>query len=316
METATQLGYVPHHAARRLARARAHSHATSFDQVGLIYLAGLDIHLDTICLEMMGGAEHELANLQASLTFVRIQDESDWNKVDRLTRAGGVDGWLIYGAVDDEVVNRLKPGKLPFVILGDHRCAQPVYAVNIDNHAVGRLAVQHLASLGHRRIAFLGSTGRYVYQQRTLEGFRAAVKELSLDDDERLTGNLSSWTDGVAKRLIDWLRNADPMPSAVFASEYDWAPWVHVMLKEARIEVPREISLLGYGIAASATRRENFTRIELPMTEVGRQGALLLHRVASESHVGSSEVKIPPSLIEGWSTSTPHTITRNQVTKD
>src|SRR5262245_37557245 len=73
LATAGKMGYVPHHAGRRLARARS-GRATSFDQVGLIYLASGEMHLDPVCLAMMGGAEHELSKLHASLTFVRVSE--------------------------------------------------------------------------------------------------------------------------------------------------------------------------------------------------------------------------------------------------
>src|SRR5258706_15915519 len=79
LETAQKLGYVPHHAARRLARARSRSMATSFDQVGLIYLASLDepdAFVDPVCLAMMQGAEHELSEFDASLTFVRVRQSN------------------------------------------------------------------------------------------------------------------------------------------------------------------------------------------------------------------------------------------------
>jgi DNA-binding LacI/PurR family transcriptional regulator len=305
MATARHMGYVPHHAARRLARTRHNNKSTNFDQVGLIYLSGEDMQLDTVCLAMMSGAERELSKLQASLTFVRVTEPADWSKVEHLTRAGGVDGWLIYGAANDELIERLRQSKLPIVILGDHRCTQPVHSVNVDSFAVGQMAVRHLASLGHRRIGFLGSNLRYLYERETLAGFRAALRELGLDDDERLVANLSSWTDGPADRLADWLQNADPMPTAVFASEFEWAQWVHGVLRDARIHVPRQISVLGYETTSPTAQRDKFTRIELPMAEVGREGALLLHRITSGANVRSREVRISPSLIEGWSTAAP-----------
>ena len=295
------MGYVPHSAARRLSRARPNNKSTNFDQVGLIYLASSDMHLDTVCLAMMSGAEHELFKLQASLTFVRVTQADDWEKIHRMTSAGGVDGWLLYGSVDDAIIDRLKPSRLPVVILGDHRCSQPVPCVNVDNFAVGRLAVQHLASLNHRRIAFLGSNLRYLYERETLAGFRATVRELGLDDDETLIGNLSLWTVDPAAQLIEWLRSSGAMPSAIFASEFEFASWIQAMLKEARIQVPTDISVLGYESADAAARFQNLTRIELPMREVGREGALLLHRVATSAQVGSKESKISASLIEGGS---------------
>src|ERR1051326_7041675 len=250
LTTAREMGYVPHHAARRLARARPNSNSTSFDQVGLIYLVEEGGYMDPVCLAMMNGAELELSKFHACLIFVRVTEPADWATVEGLGRAGGLEWWLVYGHANDEVVNHLKNSRLPTVILGDHRCTQPVHSVNLDNEAVGQLAVRHLATLGHRRIAFLGSNMRYVYERETLAGFRAAVRELGLDGDERLIANLSLWPDSPVKRLIECLGNADPMPTAVFASEFDWASWVHVMLKEAEIEVPDQISVLGYETAS------------------------------------------------------------------
>src|ERR1041384_1689589 len=132
LKTARRMGYVPHFAARRMALTRSTSRAASFDQVGLISLIGADEYVDVVCHAIMGGAEHELSKLHASLTFVRVSAPEDWSKVERLARAGGGDGWLLYGAVDDAAANRVKAGKLPYVVLGDHRCTRPVASADID----------------------------------------------------------------------------------------------------------------------------------------------------------------------------------------
>ncbi len=316
LETATKLGYVPNRAARRLTRARFRKPVNEMDLVGLIYFGSADVDLDPVCIAMMSGAEHELSKFHASLTFVRAGESSDWEKVERLERAGSVDGWLLVGPVTDEVVDHLKPGKLPFVILGDHRCTQPVHAVNVDHMAAGRLAVQHLASLGHRRIACLGTGMQYLYQRQTLEGFRSAIKEFGLDDDERLLGDCSTWKNVVGKDIMDWLREPDPRPTAVFFSEPGMAFELCQILKDLGLEVPGEISVLGFGSPFPGAKRGNITYIELPMNEVGCQGALLLQRIAAalphsfgtqvepglDSRMGFSEIKISPSLIEGRST--------------
>src|SRR5262245_57755556 len=102
LDAAQKLGYVPHNAARRLARSRSEKRAQTFDQIGLIYLAKND--LDATCLAMMSGAEHELSRHDAAITFIRVSEPDEWRKVVRLTRAGGIDSWLLYGAVNDEVI--------------------------------------------------------------------------------------------------------------------------------------------------------------------------------------------------------------------
>src|SRR4051794_28252928 len=63
-----QMGYVPHQAARRMARKRR-----AFEQIGFMYVTGTGVrHLDDACISMMYGAEEELSRADASLLFVRV----------------------------------------------------------------------------------------------------------------------------------------------------------------------------------------------------------------------------------------------------
>jgi DNA-binding LacI/PurR family transcriptional regulator len=306
------VGYVPHHAARRLARTRSGARSPSFDQIGLIFLTNPNTpgaYIDSVCLAMMQGAEHELSKLNASLTFVRVREERDWAKAERLARTGGVDGWLLYGAPNDKDVNQLKPTRLPHVILGDHRCTRPVHSINVDHVATGRLGAQHLASLGHRRIGYFGHGAGLVYQAQRLQGFRAARKELGLDQDERLIADplpasMSDYaqSDQNAEAMLEWLRNTAPMPTALFIPEFIGAAALCRIFKQAQVDVPGQISIIVGDYAASVAKGNNLTRIDLPMAEVGRQGALLLHRIVLGPRAGPREVKIFPTLIEGWST--------------
>jgi len=314
LETARRMRYVPNHAARRMARIRPDRRSTSFDQVGLVYLplpGEPSAYVDTVCLAMMQGAEHELSKLHASLTFVRVSEPDDWEKVERLTRAGSLDGWLLYGAVNDEVLNRLT---LPFVIVGDHRCAQPVHCVTVDCAATGRLAAEHLAKLGHRRIGYIGGSMRFVYQEQMLAGYRAGVREFRLDEDERLVVGVNYRTDPTLNGLKVWLRNLKQQPTALFSTEPGVSDRLLRALRELEIEVPRDLSLLACEVADSGAINSDLTRIEWPITELGRQGALLLHRCVVERPPARREIKLSPTLIEGHSTCAPSNGT-GQMTK-
>jgi LacI family transcriptional regulator len=301
VETAQRLGYVPNLAARRLARERSNHRSTSFDQVGLIYISNpinIEMYIGPIFLAMVQGAEQALSRLHSSLTFVRVQEPSDWEKVDRLTRGGGLDGWLVYGAVNDDVLKQIRLTGLPYVIVGDHRCERPVFSVNVDFAGMGRLAARHLASLGHRRVAYFSGGKWFVYQEQSLAGFRAAQKELGLDDDKRLIGNFSMSTE----RRARWLKGLRPMPTAVFSPELGWATGLCQALDRLRVKVPRDMSVLACESVLHETKSQDLTRIELPMGEVGRQGVLLLNRIVSEPGMKPVELKVSPSVIKGWST--------------
>nr|WP_025245255.1 substrate-binding domain-containing protein [Candidatus Sodalis pierantonius] len=51
---------------------------------------------------------------------------------------------------------------------------------DFDNYQGGVLAVEPLARLGHRRIAWLGSSNHQMYVQQRLEGYLAAMRQAGL----------------------------------------------------------------------------------------------------------------------------------------
>lgn len=298
---ATRLGFVANRAARRLIRTRFASRDTSFDQVGFIYIDRSSAGLDPSCLALLRGAEHELFELGAALVFLRVAEAGHWEKVARLVRAGGVDGWLVAGHVDDEVAHRLQVWDQRFVVLGDHRCKQPIHHVDIDEPAVGRLAVEHLAALGHRRIGFICGSMTYVYQTATLDGFCKAIHELRLDADESLiqfTGKSSDPTvDGMIERL---LKQEEP-PTAIFSAEPAWSADAVRALRVLELQVPKDISLVGCEIDTLASSTPKITRIEVPISQLGHEGAHVLRKVVSGPPRFPILARISPSLVKGWS---------------
>jgi len=156
MEVARQLGYVPNHAARKLAQRRFDGGATrGLDRIGFVIVddaRGLEITAPYLAI--LKGAEHSISSRGGMLTFLRCDQESRRQKLSALAHAGEVDGWLLVGRVNDELVRIVKALGRPFVALGDHECSDPVNSVMVDNEAVGRMAVQHLATAGHKCIGF------------------------------------------------------------------------------------------------------------------------------------------------------------------
>jgi len=304
-EAAESLGYVPNHAATRLIRTRFTKRDASFDQIGFIYIDRSVGALDPSCLAMMRGAEQELFGLGAALIFVRLGEPAHWRKVERLVRAGGVDGWLLAGHVDDEAANLLRAWNQPFVILGDHRCKQPVHHVDVDEPAVARLAVQHLAALGHRRIGFICGSMTYVYQTAMLDGFRRAVRELGLDADESLIQPTCKSSEATIDAVLRPLLSQETPPTAIFAAEGGWSADVVRTLRALEFQVPSDLSFIGCEIDTLASTTPKVTRIETPISQLGLEGARMLRKIVSHPSLSPILVKLPPLLVEGWSCGSP-----------
>jgi LacI family transcriptional regulator len=91
-----------------------------------------------------------------------------------------------------------------------------VYVIE-DDLAGAREAVTHLASHGHRRVAFLGISTPITTIVRRLKGYRSAVTELGLDGRPDLICMPSGSADECAAELVKLLE-APNAPTAVFSA--------------------------------------------------------------------------------------------------
>ena len=91
-----------------------------------------------------------------------------------------------------------------------------VYVIE-DDLAGAREAVTHLASHGHRRVAFLGISSPITTIRRRLKSYRSTVAELGLDDRPDLICMPSRSADECAAELVKLLE-ARSAPTAVFSA--------------------------------------------------------------------------------------------------
>lgn len=90
---------------------------------------------------------------------------------------------------DTERYARLKGQGVPFVLISGHSDKIDAPSVSVDDRAAVRLAVTHLAALGHRRIGLAVGQKRFVPVQRKIEGFLASMGDvlgLSAEDAQAL----------------------------------------------------------------------------------------------------------------------------------
>src|SRR5882672_8561564 len=87
-------------------------------------------------------------------------------------------------------------------------------SVATDNIKVGRLATEHLISLGHRRIGHLRGDSSSVSAERH-EGYRAALAKHKLRFDNSLVRNCGSLESDGYEAMRNWLAAGD-VPAAVF----------------------------------------------------------------------------------------------------
>lgn len=231
--------------------------------------------------------------------------------VDTATSAGfedPVDG-LLSMRTDGIIVARDVPqvlmghGVPPFVIAGTRSdVPDDVDSVGNDDVLGARLAVEHLFSLGHRAIGHLAVAGGAGHARR--ESFVRAMRERGVAAVVTPYRGPATERAGYSGALE--MLDAHPEITAVFAANDVMAIGALGAARELGLEVPRDLSIVGYDNTALAqTRLIDLTTVDDDSFGVGREsGKLLRARIAGDEPVGVRRT-LEPSLVVRGTTARP-----------
>jgi DNA-binding LacI/PurR family transcriptional regulator len=220
-----------------------------------------------------------------------------------LLRGQHVDGLVISGPrADDEELSRLVADGFPIVIHGSRPDLDAI-SVDVDNEAGARTAVNHLLSLGHRRVACVVFELSYVAAQERLAGYRSAMRAAGVEPDPRLIVE-TGYRAGDTRMAVAELLSREDF-TAVFAAADMTAAGVLGALRAARRRVPEDVSLVGFDDIPLAQHLDPpLTTIRVPAVQVGQAvGRALLDRLAGRD--GPRRTLLPVELMVRASSAPP-----------
>jgi LacI family transcriptional regulator len=194
------------------------------------------------------------------------------------------------------------------VVLVDHpRAGARLCAVAVDDLRGGELAAQHLVRLGHRRIALVRAEANVPSLVSRAEGVRRGLVAAGLDVSAALSQVPVPAPAGVdeAEAAVARLLATVPRPTAVVCFNDMAAVGVMRGLRAASVDVPGQISVLGYDdIVFAGQLAPALTTIRQPTYELGRAAAELLLAEGRPGH-RHREVRFTPELVVRQSTAAP-----------
>jgi DNA-binding LacI/PurR family transcriptional regulator len=197
-------------------------------------------------------------------------------------------------------------GRLPVVVIG-WPVADPSVDVIRTSDAEGmRLAVDHLAELGHRRIVHVdGGAGPVGTSRR--RAYRAAMRRRHLDEQVRVIDGGINQEDGAdAARLLLDQRS---LPSAVIAYNDDVAAGLFETLSRAGVGIPDDVSIVGWDDSTlSRLPHLALTTVRQDADEMTRLAVERCAARLTDEDVSDRDVVLSPTLIVRSSTGAPTSV--------
>ncbi|HEX5331599.1 MAG TPA: LacI family DNA-binding transcriptional regulator [Cellulomonas sp.] len=269
------LAYRPHAGARALASSRT-------NVIGLMAPLRVDVNVSVI-MQFVTGV------VTAARTFdhdVLLLTQDDATGLERVADGSMVDALIMMDIeADDPRVPVLVGLRQPAVLIGLPRDSAGLSCVDLDFDAAGRVAVRHLARLGHRRIALIGSPRAVLerhtsYADRMLRGFTAESRELGLV--AVAVSCESSHTGAIA--AVDQVLESMPDVTALVVHNEVALPAVIATLRERGRRVPDDMSLVAVCPEDVAVGQPlPLTSVDIPAHAIGRVAVeMAMARVEAE----------------------------------
>jgi DNA-binding LacI/PurR family transcriptional regulator len=284
-----RLDYRPHALARGLAAQRSRT-------IGLLIS---DI-LHPYFADIVRGAQEraEVSEYAVLLGDASVHTAGTDLLVQRLLERR-VDGLIVASdRTTTDYAMQLHMEDVPVVCINGSREQFP-RAVQIDNRTGAALAIEHLVSLAHRRIAHVAGPPGLPTRDERLAGYRAALRRAGLryDTDLVLTGDGQLDESRSATRgLLDL---ADP-PTAIFAYNDRSAIGCYQAIRAAGLRVGTDVSVVGFDdIVMAEWVDPPLTTVHQPRIEMGRIAVDLLLAVLNGTETVDHVVVQPRLMVRG-----------------
>ncbi len=296
-EAARELGYRPNPLARSLRTRRSHSAGVLIPDLN-----------NPLFPPIVRGLEDRLA--QAGYVALIGNTDSDDERERVLfeqMRARHVDGFVLATAhLRSPLLAEAARAELPVVLVNRMAEDHSFSSVSVDNVRGIRMAVSHLAALGHRRIAHIAgpqdvSTGLHRYR-----GFRTAMAASGLPVDDGQVVFAAAFTVEEGLRCCRELLAGPGRCTAIAAGNDMLAVGCYAALDEAGLACPAVVSVVGFNDMPFIDRlRPPLTTVRFPHYQVGTEAAhLLLERISG--HGGPVKILyLAPELVIRGSTARP-----------
>ena len=302
---AKKLGYRPNLFARSLRSKRSHT-------VGVMVFDMTDPY----CTLVLRGIENTLYQSSYLPILTDVHNErSRFERYLEMMLDRRVEGLIVLANwlfLDINLLGDLEKSSIPTAIIGVELKTESISSVIVDNEMGAHMAIEHLHSLGHRKIAFIRCPKALADSAPRWKGIRNFAKASGLELDSRLIVDLPESRDPISsfeaghKLTEDLIKQKRPF-TAILAFDDMTAFGAIRALTKAGLRVPEQCSVIGFDdVATCALYSPPVTTIRQPMQTMGATAVGIvvegINAVLEKREASALHRKVAPELVVREST--------------
>ncbi|MEO7494423.1 MAG: LacI family DNA-binding transcriptional regulator [Massilia sp.] len=288
MEAAAQLNYTPDMLARRMRGDKSNLIGVFVNNYGSIVLH-----------EIIKFISHEARRMGYDLIVFnaeRFDRPGRMETSDMLSKL--CDGiLLILPNVNDGYLDVIERQHFPCVLVNFDAKEIALPIVVAENRNGGRMAVEHLLQLGHRRIAFVAgslATGQSAERQK---GYEDALRAAGIEIDEALMLP-GKFTQAGGYAASEQLLLLEHPPTAIFCANDEMAFGALDAINSRGLKVPDDISVIGFDdIPTSSHVFPTLTTMRQPFADMASRAVSEVVAIIQGREMNPARIAFPMQIV-------------------
>jgi LacI family transcriptional regulator len=205
---------------------------------------------------------------------------------------------IISLAMNEEYYNLLNSLKIPYILVSTLSYKYKVPYIKVDDQQAAYTATQYLIEKGHKKIALIsGDKDDKIAGRPRIDGYMNALQDYDLEINEEII-KYGDFTYNSGIRCMEELLEEINKFTAVFATSDEMAAAALSVLHKNKINVPEEISVIGYDNTLIAQMSiPPLTTIAQPLHEMGEKAMEKVLEILENGEDGNSII-LPHKVIE------------------